>query len=315
MAILWHEELWVHPGAFVVWRPCHRHRSSTAPAPTTCSTSLISAGDGRTRIWELTSTLHPDAVGAARRSRPRTRSCDRRGAREDLAEGFEHSAVGRLPQMDGDLARDALAHRYRAARFPTPGSAPFRRRVRACRAPGRACPFRPASAPLIRLGEHHHLHAAHRIFEREHRHPIAFPRLELAAGGDDAADRGVGLDRLPATGSPAVRLGRRLRIGQIGDGSWRRTPSTRPRSDRPGDRSSTGRASPSRTRVARPRSRASPAAASSRSDRRPRSQVSNPPKRPPCPRSRRPACGRRGRTRHRRRRAAAGRSSTAGSAS
>jgi hypothetical protein len=33
-----------------------RHRNSTEPAPVTCSTSATSAGEGRTRICELTST-------------------------------------------------------------------------------------------------------------------------------------------------------------------------------------------------------------------------------------------------------------------
>src|SRR2546422_409483 len=41
------------------------HRSSTDPAPTTCSSSAIRFGDGRTRICELTSTLTRSRFGGS----------------------------------------------------------------------------------------------------------------------------------------------------------------------------------------------------------------------------------------------------------
>ena len=58
-----------------------------------------------------------------------------------------------------------------------------------------------------------------RVLEREHRHLVAFARLQLPAGGDDAADRRVGLHRLAAAGPPGVAgVRHRLRLGEIGDG-------------------------------------------------------------------------------------------------
>ena len=44
---------------------------------------------------------------------------------------------------------------------------------------------------LERLREHDHLDASVGILERDHGHPIPFARLELPAGGNDAADRDV----------------------------------------------------------------------------------------------------------------------------
>ena len=66
-----------------------------------------------------------------------------------------------------------------------------------------------AAARWNASGKHDDLDAALRVLEREDRHPIALARLELAAGGDDAADAGVGLDRLAAAGPPAVVARRR----------------------------------------------------------------------------------------------------------
>jgi hypothetical protein len=62
--------------------------------------------------------------------------------------------------------------------------------------------FDQAGGALIRLREGNHFHATECVFERKHRHAIAFSRLQLPARGDDPANAGVGLNRLPPARPP-----------------------------------------------------------------------------------------------------------------
>ena len=89
-----------------------------------------------------------------------------------------------------------------------------------------------------------------------------FARLQRPQRRDDAADAGVGLDRLRPAGAPGVAaraVGRR--VGELAGRPRAELLQLARGSDRSDGRSSTGRAFPSRTRAARFRSTASPRAA------------------------------------------------------
>ena len=120
-----------------------------------------------------------------------------------------------------------------------------------------------------RLGEHHDLDRAVRVVEHEGRHAVALARLELADRRDDAADGDVFADapggpprRLAASSSSAASALPGPPAGPRG--SSRRTPRGPPCGGRSDGRSGRGRAPPSRTPGAAPRSTAAPAAAAGR---------------------------------------------------
>ena len=137
-------------------------------------------------------------------------------AREDLAERLEGAAIGRLSEMDRHFVGGAFTH------------AVERRNLRCQYSHRLVVPFELAAdehhraridqrgGALIRLGKGDNLDAALRVFEREHRHSLAFTRFQLAAAGDDPADTGVWLDRLGPARPPAVVAGGgRLDFGQF----------------------------------------------------------------------------------------------------
>ena len=189
-----------------------RHGMSTSLASDTaargrtiCSTSATSVGDGRTRIWEETSARTRRRVGAGRQLDLERHAAVAAVPREDLAERLEQSprsagTVTRMATSRASRSRTAVERRDLGREDPRAS----RRRARACRGRAPACPFSMRrAAALVRLGEHDDLDAAVRVLEREDRHPVALPRLQLPARGDDAADGGVGLDRLAARRAPS----------------------------------------------------------------------------------------------------------------
>ena len=203
------------------------HRSDTAP----CADDLLDFRDQRRRRphADLRRHVGPDTRSRSARSAVSI-SNDTPAiaamAREDLAERLEHAAIGRLPHADRHLARQPLAHACRSARSPTPAS---RTDSSSRSSLPRTSTIVPVSIrarrALIRLGKRDHLDAALRVFEREDRHAVALARLQLAAGGDDAADAGVGLDRLAAARPPARRRARAATgcVGELGRSTARRS--------------------------------------------------------------------------------------------
>src|SRR6185436_16151496 len=94
--------------------------------------------------------------------------------------------------------------------------------------------FNQAGGALIGLGKGDDLDAALRVLDGEDGHAIAFARLQLPAGRDDAADARVRLDRLAPARAPGIVSGRRdRRVGQFRDRSGaERLQRTRVRVDR-----------------------------------------------------------------------------------
>ena len=137
-------------------------------------------------------------------------------AREDLAEGFEHPAIGGPPEMDRDFAGEALADAVERRDLRREHPHRFVVALQFASHEHQCSRLDQGNGALERLGKRDHFDAALGVLQREHGHPVALPRLELAHGGHDAADRRVGLDRLRPAGAPAIVARRcRLRRSQI----------------------------------------------------------------------------------------------------
>ena len=238
------------------WLICssQRHRS--------CADDLLDFGDQRRRRpdADLRRDVGPDAQRASGAAGSSISNDTRRSPR-----CREKSRRAPRTRRDRPASSGGSPLRAPAARARCRSAAISDARIRTDSSSRSSLPRTSTSVPvsirlraaLIGLGKRDHLDAALRILEREDRHAIALARLQLTAGGDDAADAGVGLDRLAAARAPRVAARRRRRrVGELGQSSARRTPSAPPRSDRPDGRSSTARASPSRRPAARFRSTA-----------------------------------------------------------
>ena len=127
-----------------------RHRR---PGPTTCSTSAISVGDGRTRICDDTSARDAQPARPASSISNETRRSPRWREKISPSASNRPRSAGSL-HADGHLAREPLAHAVERHDLRRQHPHRSRRRVRACRGRAPACRVSiRRRASLIRLRE------------------------------------------------------------------------------------------------------------------------------------------------------------------